>query len=925
MAFTSQITGSPFTTPTNNISGIAYVNHGGSPAVKRIYYTADTDFTKIFCMSLTGSADTSREITLNNQGEAQVYPGRGLCTDGTYLFALVGTLGAQYIHTYRLSDRTYVRTYTLGYSANDRARAIEIFTVPGGTTQRLVVLRNNQVASYAVTNGTIGLATTDAHFGFHTNLRVTSGNWQGMAWDDTTNRLLINAETLFPTGAEVSNLVDKVFGFTYQGVRDDRGDFLPGIDVDDMTYNGDDDNLYMVHETSTNLYAWGDFPKWTVPDNFIYDIHAGTTFTSNLQGLVDNAAVISARNDYSSRTGLQDASLTNGVFTWTNPPEPANNAATQTVNLTFRATLGSHVTDHHFPFVLHRSVAPVVVAPQFQRTPVSKQVVYEPYTPPMGARNPPLSHGFTMNLSDLVVAGTPPFTFTAVRGGGLTGTFSITNRFVNGRPVHDALVYNSAAVTQSIENGFIRVTVSNAGDHTDTINIPVEVINLVYPAFRGATSFDISDTSSHSYNIREDYLDAEPQADIEFVGTPPSNLNPLLTNGILAVRANALGTDAPYSETITVKATNILTDTDGVQRTYTYNVAQHVEPDSAPVFIPGPVVIMTNRGQEGTYDLNRIIQSANPQPTFAVSAGSGILGTIQGRIDQHSLRYTIPDTITRDTDYPVDITATNRVDAAVETITVRGIYVAAPVFLDIPAQNVHTGQRFILDLNNYITGTPTPTITLNPTTGPQATATLTAGVFTWTVPDTFLRSETVNFGFHAVNPEGTADLTLPVGVMIDPEAIVITVADYEEIRKLIDTRLTKTELPDIVIGADAFVGAAIAWGMDRMRRTADILRDYPRSPAQINARRRSVIYRTAGIIAASVRQGTDPREIGTDITETILATLLFERAEEQAIIANEGIPFDLLQIAVPRQDISTEGVADILGVEHVFLVISADG
>lgn len=108
MAFTSQITGSPFTTPQANITAMAYVNHGGSPAVKRIYYASANDFTKIFCMSVTGTADTSREINIQNQGDARTSTCRGLCTDGTNLYALTGDLGNQYIHAYKLSDRTFI-------------------------------------------------------------------------------------------------------------------------------------------------------------------------------------------------------------------------------------------------------------------------------------------------------------------------------------------------------------------------------------------------------------------------------------------------------------------------------------------------------------------------------------------------------------------------------------------------------------------------------------------------------------------------------------------------------------------------------------------------------------------------------------------------------------------------------------------------
>ena len=767
MAFTAQITGSPFTTPTNNIGGLAYVNHGGNPAVKRIYYTTDTDFTKIFCMSVSGSADTSREFTLHNQGGAQTNPGRGLASDGTYLYALVGTLGSQYMHVYKLSDRTFIATYELGFHADHYARGIETYVKPGTTERRIAFLQDNIIRSYTVTvtEGTTNSVTlsqqTDGSFTLPINEMVTSGAWQSLAWDSLVNRLLVVAEQ---TVGQTER--DKVFGFLYSGTRDDREDFLPGVDIDAMSYNSDDADLYMVHETSTNLYAWGDFPRWQLGDTDL-NITPGQTKRIDLKTLVDAGATITARNEYTTRTGLQGASLSNGVFTWTNPPDPAGGATQQRVNLTFRATLGSNSTDQVFNFVIRSQTRPVV-QPTWSRDAFPRQTVYEPYTPPAGAPSPHLLHGFSINLSDYVHSGTPPYNFTARSDGSdFPGTFQITTRYVDQRPIQDRLVFNASAVAASQLNRYIDITVSNSAGNS-TQRLPLEVVNLIYPTWQGSQTFNIDDTSSHSFDLR-DHLTGEPQADIDIVGTAPESLNANLNNGTLTIRANALGTDAPYSATITVKATNILTDTDGVQRTFTFNVAQRQLPNSAPVWLPAAINIMTDRGQQNTVDLSQYIQSGRPQPYFSV--GGSVLDTIQGFIhQQHFFRYTVPNDITTDTTYSVDVTATNDVDSAVKRITITGIALTSPVLLGFPAQSVHQGDLWQIDLNDYVNGKQPITYAYTSPYVPPQTMALSGSHLSWT-PTGYSTDQVIPIQLTASNADGMLAFTLSLQVNVDVQPV----------------------------------------------------------------------------------------------------------------------------------------------------------
>ena len=764
MAFTSQTTGSPFTTPQSNITAIAYTNVSGT---KRLYYASANDFTKIFCMSVTGSADTSREINVQNQGDARSSEIRGLCSDGTYLYAITGTLGNQYLHVYLLSTRAYVANHELGFHADHYARGIETFLKPGTTERRLNLLQDNIIRSYtiSISGSNITLAQqTDGSFTTPTNEQVTSGNWQSIAWDSATDRLLAVAEQTVNQQSR-----DKVFGFQYNGVRDDREDFLPTIDGDAMTYNGDDDDLYMVHESSTNLYIWGDVPRWK-PDSTSLDIYEGTTFTKDLKPLVDAGAVITARNAYTTRTGLQNAALSNGVFTWTNPPAPAGGASSQVVNLTFRATIGSNHTDHTFPLTLHAG-SRTIVPPQFQSTPIPRQTVYEPYTPPPGAPTPALSHGFTVHLMDYITAGTPPYTFTVARGGNLPGTFQLTTRFVNGQPVHDTIVYNAGAVTQSVSTGYIEATVTNEGPGSSSIRIPVEDINLQYLSWHGPTDINVTAGSSSSTDLRN-YLTGEPQPDIDFVGTPDTRLNAHLNNGTLTTRPDSLGSGmSPYSSAVIVKGTNILTTDNGVQRTYNVNVGAAVLPDSPPIWFPAAITIRTNRGTENRVDLNQYIQSGNPSPTFSVSAPSGVLGTIQGRIEGHEFVYRIPNSITTDTNYSVDITAGNRLDSQVKNITIVGVAETIPRLGPYQRQQAMEGEIWTFDLANIVTGQQPVTYALRgaPITG----LTLTGSVLRY---DTNVLHLTRNFNLdikltlsNALGSNDTAAIDLLVIHQVAPQ------------------------------------------------------------------------------------------------------------------------------------------------------------
>ena len=1000
MAFTAQKTGSPFTTPAGNLTAIAYVNRNST---KRIYYTADGDYTHIFAMGLTGAIDSTLQIDIHDGQSAQQYPARGMCSDGESLFVLLGPLGHQVVHEYRISDKSFQGTTALGYRADNAAHAIEYASYNG--QNYFVILKAAQVIGV---DGTFQVREGRTfNWGFPTNLHVESGDWDGLCWDPTTSRLLVNGEI---NNAPVGDVPDKIFGFTPLGTHDDREDFFPGTAAAEMTYNPDDDELYTVHESSAQLYVWGERPRWRIPDDFNHVIMSGTPFEADLSSMVDDAATITARNMYTSATGLQGASLTNKTFRWPNPPEPTGGRATQDITLTFRATLGSHSTDQRITFTLQRSAQAVPVT--FRVPSLPRQTVYEPYTPPVGQRSPDLSHGFHVNLSDYVAGGTPPITYTARdQSGNDPGRFQITQRFLNGQRLRDAFVYNAGAVDQSTSS-IVAAIGNNPANVPATLTIPVETINLVFPAFKGPTTLTISDTASHSYNILEDFLDAEPQADLSFVGTPPAAINALLHSGSLTLRANRLpsANDATYN--FTIEAKNILTQnrTDntmpagptnpiiGVRQTYTVVVQHQSIPDAPPVTQNTNVPIAINSGQTLTIPLDRYIASANPQPTFSladVSEFTDLGGTaiISGR----NLVVTAPP-IDVDLDRDVQINAINGVGDGIRfTLTFDVTAVTRPAFGEIPPQTARPGELWTIDLKGYVTGNPTPTIAFSPMpTGDGANATLVNGVVSWQVPDTITEDVVQPFDFSATSAQGTTNTSVGVAVETDQEPawttapiklrategirtaydmsqyitagrpqpsisittdaiglplqitfsrltmyitptvnsvnvekynltlilrngsgsankpievdaypvfednddIVFSEADYDEIRHLVDTKLDREDLADEIIAADTIVGAAVAWGIDRM----PVYPDNPRTLDELTSKRRAILYQAAGLLAASVRISRDPREFEvSDVNEFQLANYLFRKADEEAELAQKR--FDRLGLSDGSPDI----------------------
>ena len=746
MAFsTTQITGSPFTAPHSGIDTLCHVNDGGN---KRLYYSQGLDFTKIFCMTLTGTADSTREITVSSMNSANTTTMEGLCSDGSFIYALVGAEGSQAIHKYRLSDRSLVAHLDVPV----RQTLVGIETYVLGHTRYILVLGQQQVNGW---DDSLNRQTV-ADFVLAGATGVGSGDWLGLTYDTETRSLLALGEVT-PSGGGTPT--EGIFGFSIAGARKESEDVNFGtISFKGMTFNGDDDRLYLMHGSSNQLYGYGETVRWDISSANL-NVTQGTNYTLDLNIYVtDNATITVAPG--TDLGNVRGALLSGGVFTWTNPPAPAGGASNQVVPLTFRATLGAGYVDQTFNFQLHGTV--VVTTPAWVGTGIPAQTVFEPYNPPPGAPFPNISHGFIINLSDYLRVGTPPISFTASDGSGNTpGRFSINTRFVNDRAVRDSLTYNAGAANDLVQAD-IQVRAQNSRGH-DTTDISVTVHNLIYPAWHGSQDINISDTASHSVNLRN-LLTADPQASIDLVGTAPASLNLHLNNAILTLRADELPLGAAATHQVTFTATNILTTQAGVSRRFNINVAKRVLPPAPPVWLDDDIMLTTNRGQSNRVDLHQYIESANPQPTFSVSSGGDDISAtvVQGQY----LTYTIPNTITADQAYNVTITATNTAGSSDKVVSIQGLAIRIPLILPIPQQSTHLNTPWTLNLNDYVQAEPTATIDFIMGFTPPDGMTLVDGVlnYTRTLPG---ENTSITILLAATNTEGTTPFSVQLAITTD--------------------------------------------------------------------------------------------------------------------------------------------------------------
>ena len=315
-----------------------------------------------------------------------------------------------------------------------------------------------------------------------------------------------------------------------------------------------------------------------------------------------------------------------------------------------------------------------------------------------------------------------------------------------------------------------------------------------------------------------------------------------------------------------------------------------IEGRSLPVW--GAIPRLSGRtGGMVMLDLNAHV-TGMPTPTLAFTTpptGDGANATLTNGV----FRWAIPSTINDVSAHNFAVTATNDAGSAQVTFAVRVEVDIRPEWstreIIIFAREGAPSER--VNLASYlVAGIPTPSLVLD-ADGFAVPATLTFDktiLIIENVEDVNIETR-YDFDIIARNIVGSASKT--VSLIIEPsldlgDITALHASDYDEVRYLLDTRLTALDLPNTVIASDAFQGAAIDWATDRLPVNADL----PRTELQLRHKKRAVIFRMAGLLASSVRRlmqetaGSIRTEFES-IPWNDLQLSLFTQAEREAVHA----------------------------------------
>ena len=458
MPFSNQTSSSPITAPHSNIKSLAYLD-------STIYYTTGDDQTKIFAMDSSGTAVSSKEITLSSSNAVNTNETNGLCTDGTDLYLIGGAINQQVINKYRVSDRSYQSYTLLGFPATRESTGIEHVNI-NGTNYLLVLADDGRV--YGYTTDMVQNLRTSRRSQVDFTLPATLGvedDWFGLCYDSITDSILVSI------GHTPTVMHSRVIGFDTRGVRRESEDLnLSATAVPEgITYDSANDVLYLT-DSGSSVLGYGESPRWNLAGADL-NITEGSSYTLDISQFVTAGSTITLLTDLAQYIGM---TYRGTLLEWASPTAPDNGLASQMIPVSFRATLGANTADALFN--LRLTSASRTIAPQFVGTGIPEQTVYEPYTPPMGAITPSIPHGFTITLSNYLLAGTQPVNFVSSRSStALAGRFQITGRYVAGVVIHDVLVYNSGPVESDVD-AFINVVATNSAGR-DSIAIEVMLRN----------------------------------------------------------------------------------------------------------------------------------------------------------------------------------------------------------------------------------------------------------------------------------------------------------------------------------------------------------------------------------------------------------------------------------------------------------------
>ena len=740
--------GSPVTVAHNNLTCMA-----ATP--DRLFYASSDAVGTVYRVEHDGTAQSSETITLptaNNGSTAIVH---GLATDGAFLYIL-GGFQTEFVWKYDLDTAAFSSINVSG-----AANAIALPVVNG--TQRLAVLRTTGVVQFWSTDFTT--ATPLPLLAFTPSIDGTDGtDLRSMVYDTFDDRLYIG---------EDRDAKSLLYAFTPGGDRvQSEAVRLDTANTDPRGVGYDDDILYVAQgdsgQSTGRVYLYSSLPRiLPVPAQEGFD---GEAWSVDLAPYLQNDIDVSFKDGYTVPSWL---SLNGKVLSAS--ALPAVTRSRQDDLYTIQLT-GTH-TDRTQDFSVDLTVK-YIEAPAWSA--LSAVTLDQDVTPQMPA-NPPLVTSVTLHLTDFIEdldrAGTITFAVTDQENSGLRTT--LTSRVLNGITYNDVLTIHSQSVL-------------TAQQATASFSLRLSATNVITSAFQ-ELPVDVNKLSPV-------YINAIPAQEVQLGGIdsldlrrygggmpPPTwalgTITPNLTEDVATVISNANGqwsihpnaalrTTRQY--TVQVYAINRISRT---QRTFqlTVDSQQRPVPNVAPVW-HDDLHFDINTGETLHIELLPLINAARPTPTFSVSSSSDLMNFgAHASISGTTLTVSIPADIDQEVHGDLEITARNSEGGAIGTLEFTVHVVSAPVWSGIPHQQVRPGQTWSLDLNRFVTAMPAAAITFtSEPTGMQSGATLTSGVVTWIVPESYTADTVEPFGFTATNSAGSQDVTVGVSVITDAAPVWTT-------------------------------------------------------------------------------------------------------------------------------------------------------
>ena len=337
-----------------------------------------------------------------------------------------------------------------------------------------------------------------------------------------------------------------------------------------------------------------------------------------------------------------------------------------------------------------------------------------------------------LNLNNFVVGNPTPT--IAVQSGTLPNGVTLANGILSGTPDTAGM---SAVVFRATNS-------EGTKDVTIVFNIVASIASFK-PVWQSVPTLSGNVDSAFIYNLAN-RVSASPTATITVKSTSalPSGIT-LNTAGLLSGTPDTAG-----MVTTTFVATNDQGATE-IDVTFDIQAALPPPPDSAPVWVSPGIQSLTLNGSY-SLSLNALV-TGKPTPTITHKSGTlpnGVnfaAGQLSGTPNLKGRFESV-------------FTATNS-EGAVDITIVFNVRIAGntPVWTGIPTQNVQVGTPFIIRLENYFSGMPTPTIAIQSGTLPTG-LTLIGSVISGISTDIGITSVVL----RATNELGMVDTTLTFNV-----------------------------------------------------------------------------------------------------------------------------------------------------------------